>query len=285
MKNEHDITLSVLMDNSAADSRFCGEHGLSFLIEAYGEKILMDTGAGPAFMDNAATLGISLDDITHIVLSHGHYDHAGGLEALLNILRPRRAELPALICHPGALVQRRLLKDGAEQALGIPAGGLAALKNWPVRYAREPLWLAERICFLGEIPRLRPELQALVGETGAAEQAAPNAWKADTLPDDSALAVLTPGGLALFAGCSHSGIVNIVEYARQVTGEQRIFGIYGGLHFKGMAPEALRRSLDFLESLNARQLFACHCSGDVLRDHPRQLPLAAGSRRRLYPPE
>lgn len=283
------LVLSVLMDNTAAGPHVQSEHGLSFLIEAYGKKILLDAGRSAAFMHNADVMGVSLDDVTHIVLSHGHYDHTGGLEFFLDAARWPHGERPVVVCHPDINVRRRRLRDGLEYPLGVPHGSLKALDAWGMHHAVDPFWIDERICFLGEIPRVRPALQALVGQcaTGSSgdepgEQGnGSSAWKEDHLPDDSALIIRTAYGLAVFAGCSHSGIVNIVERARQVMGEHKIFGIYGGLHFKDMAPEALRQSLEYLECLRPQQVFACHCSGDALLGSPVALQMAAGDCRVL----
>ena len=275
------IGFSVLMENRARDGRFQAEHGLSLLIRADGRNILLDTGQSGAFLHNAAALGIHPGDITDIILSHGHYDHTGGLAALFETAAWPDKKRPGLICHPDVLSRRSLVREGEPVSLGISEASRVAAVSWPARFTREPLWLTERVCFLGEIPRLRPDLCSLVGEK------VPSVWpddeilhsgqrEADPIFDDSAVVVLTSRGLAVFTGCSHSGIVNIIEYARVVSGIKNVQGVYGGFHFKTMPDRAVAESVAYLEGLTPQHLFACHCSGDVLCEHPLQRHLAAG---------
>lgn len=271
------LTLSVLMENAAASDGFVCEHGLSFFLESDDAAILFDTGPSGAFLGNAARMGCDIAKATHIVLSHGHYDHTGGLGAALGHIRQAGGgrNLPPVIAHPGVTAQRRRPLDsplGAKD-LGIPADGRRELAAWPVTLAREPLRITERIVFLGEIPRTRPELCALTGE---AEQN--GAYAKDMLPDDTALACITDKGLLIVAGCSHSGIVNIIEHAKKVTGVKEVRAVYGGLHCKDMTAAAIAETRKALSAENLEEIYACHCTGGILDDFPGQLRLAAGKR-------
>lgn len=265
------------MENSASSPNYTCEHGVSFLLENESATILFDTGKSGAFLDNAARMSSDLSQVTEIVLSHGHYDHTGGLgQALRHIARQKsEAERPPVICHPGVLRQRRRTTKWlpGSKSIGMPQDSRKELEAWPVRFSRAPLWLRDDIVFLGEIPRKHPELCALVGETRG-----PDGYTQDLIPDDSALAYVTPKGLIIVAGCSHSGIVNIVEYAKAVTGVQTVHALFGGLHFKDMPAAAMRRSMDFLDGENIAKLYACHCTGNALASRPAQLRLAAGSK-------
>ena len=265
------------MENSAASPDYACEHGLSFLLESDSASILFDTGQSGAFLDNAVRMGSDLSQVTEIVLSHGHYDHTGGLgQALRHIARQKNeAERPPVICHPDVLLQRRRTIKWlpGSKSIGMPEDSRKEMEAWPVRFSKTPLWVRDNIVFLGEIPRKHPELCALVGEVRG-----PDGYRPDQLPDDSALAYVTPKGLIIVAGCSHAGIVNIVEYAKAVTGVQAVHALFGGLHFKDMPADAVRRSMEFLDGEHITALYACHCTGNALASCPTQLRLAAGNR-------
>ena len=274
------LTLSVLMENSATDGFVC-EHGLSFLLESDDATILLDTGATSAFLGNAARMGCDLGTITHIVLSHGHYDHTGGLGAALRHIRSKRdgKNLPPLIAHPGVSVHRRrpLGHPDGPKDIGMPEDGRKALSGWPVMFAKKPVNIREDIVFLGEIPHVRPELCALVGEAETND-----GFKKDMIPDDSALVYVTDEGLVIVAGCSHSGIANIMAHAKAVTGVTNIRSVYGGLHCKDMTPECLEKTRAALEAEDLEEVYACHCTGEALSGFPGLIRLTAGERHRIF---
>lgn len=271
------LRLSVLMENTAAEGFAC-EHGLSFLLDSGDTVILFDTGASSAFLVNAARMACDLGKVTHIVLSHGHFDHSGGLGAGLAHIAAKKAgrELPPLIAHPGVLAHRRRPLDHPKgpKDLGMPEDGRDALASWPVAVSKAPVRIREDIVFLGEIPRVRPEMCALVGETESN-----GAYRMDTLPDDTALAYITDRGLVIVAGCSHSGIVNIMGHAKAVTGVTKIRAVYGGLHCKDMTDEGIARTRAALEAENLAELYPCHCTGGALDDFPVRVRLMAGESR------
>lgn len=272
------LTLSVLMENTAAEG-FAAEHGLSFLLESDDATILFDTGQSDAFLDNAIRMGCDLSRVTHIVLSHGHYDHTSGLAAALGHIRARKSgTAPTLYAHPDVLLYRsRAIPDGTRN-LGMPQSARDALAAWPASIlSKTPVHITESIVFLGEIPRPHPELCVFVGETDCGGVKTP-----DTLPDDTALAYITDDGLVIIAGCSHSGIVNIIEHAKKVTGVTKIRSVHGGLHCKDMAPPTLEKTKAALEAENLEELYACHCTGNSLDGFPGAVTLHAGQRRVVF---
>ena len=189
--------------------------------------------------------------------AHGHLDHTWGLPYLLALFAEHATEgrplpRPRLVAHPEALTPRFFE--------GQPIGSLLSqdilADHCDLTLTREPLALTDRLVFLGEIPR-RPDL-VTPGPVG--ERRTPDGLVPDTLPDDTALVYRGTDGLVILTGCSHAGIANIVERARDVTGEDRLTAIIGGLHLRGPAPEGLDATVDALAGTGVTALYPCHCT-------------------------
>ena len=254
------MILSVLVDNNTLiDRYYCGEPGVSFYIETGQTRVLFDCGYSDIVLRNAQAMGIDLRTVDVVVLSHGHIDHSGGLEPLAKLLAHEhnagRARLrPALIAHPAAL-EAKQLEDGTSNGIAVSAALLRT--TFDVRSSREPVWLDERLVFLGEIERnTNFERPAAIGvrSDGAGR------WLPDELPDDSALAYVADEGIVVVSGCSHSGICNIVQAAQRITGVNRVLDIVGGFHLQNPQQQQLDGTVAFIASLGLPALHACHCT-------------------------
>lgn len=251
------MKLTVLVDNNTLTD-FVGEPALSHFVEAQGKKILFDAGYSDVFITNARRLHIDLLDVDFVVLSHGHLDHTWGLVPLVRLHTEVMADKlpvkkPALIAHPLAFLPRKL-ENLPEIGSLLREDKLSGF--FDVQPSREPVWLTQRLVFLGEIERSNDfEAKKPLGkilENGVE--------KDDLLFDDSALAYKSPEGLVIITGCSHSGICNIVEQARRICGEERVVDIVGGLHLLDPSAEQLQGTLEYLRALRPRSLHACHCT-------------------------
>ncbi|WP_394698803.1 MBL fold metallo-hydrolase [uncultured Methanoregula sp.] len=254
------LSLTVLVDNTTlTDHDLCGEAGLSFLIETAGTKILFDTGLSGLFLANAGKMDISLRDLDFIVLSHGHIDHTGGLATLIRHLATaapgkERPPAPELIAHPCCFWQKE--KEGRKN--GSAVSGEEAGQQFLLHQSKEPVWITEDLVFLGEIPRRFPFEQ---GEPEKRMIHSPDGKTGpDYLLDDTALAFRSAEGLVIITGCSHAGICNITEYAREVCRERRVADIIGGLHLLTPAPKRLVKTGKYLNRLHLNALHACHCT-------------------------
>jgi 7,8-dihydropterin-6-yl-methyl-4-(beta-D-ribofuranosyl)aminobenzene 5'-phosphate synthase len=255
------LSLSVLVDNTTlTDYYFMGEPGLSFILETRGKKILFDTGYSDAFLSNAEKMGISLCDLDYVVISHGHRDHTGGLVPLTNHLTEAKAntlpcKIPELIAHSRCFYPR---PKSRLPNIGSVLSEAEVQRHFTVNLSDKPLWITEDLVFLGEISRkfsfewTDPGTRKIVLPDGSAER--------DFLLDDSALAYRSKEGLVIITGCSHTGICNITEYAREVCGERKVVDIIGGLHLISPGPGRIKETGKYLRDLNLKSLHACHCT-------------------------
>jgi 7,8-dihydropterin-6-yl-methyl-4-(beta-D-ribofuranosyl)aminobenzene 5'-phosphate synthase len=251
------MRLTILVDNNAGHN-LAGEWGLSFFIEADGRNILFDTGASDLFLKNAVRLKIDLLSLDYLIFSHGHYDHTWGLDFLLqNYLAARITpeNRPALIAHPGTFVPK-FRDDGNE--FGILLSQSTLKRNFQTNLTREPFQLTENLFFLGEIPRKFD----FEGKTSLGQTLVSDSLTADYLFDDTALVYKTSKGLIVITGCSHSGVCNIVEHAREVCKEERVIDIIGGFHLMELKNDdpKLKGASCYLKKLNPVQIHPCHCT-------------------------
>ncbi|MFA5269617.1 MAG: MBL fold metallo-hydrolase [Methanoregula sp.] len=254
------LTLTVMVDNTTlTDQNLCGEAGLSFLIETAGKKILFDTGLSGLFLANAEKMGIGLRDLDVLVLSHGHIDHTGGLATLARYLAAAtpgsvQPRVPELIAHPRCFWPKE--KNGHKN--GSTVSEEEARRLFPVSLSTEPVWITEDLVFLGEIPRRFPFEE---GDSGKRVIHNPDGrTEPDELLDDTALAFRSDAGLIIITGCSHAGICNITEYAREVCDEKHVRDIIGGLHLISPAPKRLVKTGKYLNRLHLNALHAGHCT-------------------------
>lgn len=260
--------ISCLVDNRARPG-FAAEHGLSLFIEHEDVAVLLDTGQSGVFVDNARRMGVDLTKTTHLILSHGHYDHSGGLERALDAIE-REGGRPRILLHPDALKGRSVRRDsGAVEFIGMADANRKLLEERGATKAAGPVTLAQGLLYLGQVPRPDPEACSLIGMT---EDGCP-----DAILDDTGLALTTGAGLVVITGCAHSGIINTVEYALALTGAAEVHAVAGGLHCKGASDAYVQKTHDYLKG-RARHVYGCHCTGDALRDRGLGLDFMTGDR-------
>ena len=234
------MTISVLTDNHPG-SHTPAEHGLSYLIELDGKRLLFDTGQSVMFMKNAEAMNISLKNIDSVIISHGHFDHGNGLGYLKG---------GTMICHPGCFVRRYREIDKTYIGLKNTRDELSQLFN--LTTSSKPFKISERIYFLGGIPRLtdfEAKSTSFVFEDG----------NPDYVTDDSAIAMMLPEGLFVITGCGHSGIVNTLEHAKKVTGINKLYGIIGGFHLKEIDIQT-KETISYIKENKLKHVLPSHCT-------------------------
>jgi 7,8-dihydropterin-6-yl-methyl-4-(beta-D-ribofuranosyl)aminobenzene 5'-phosphate synthase len=233
------MKITVLNDN--APGKHClSEYGFSLWIEA-DKRILFDSGSTDVFMQNAKRLNLSVDSADAIVLSHGHWDHGNGLNYL---------NKGTLICHPQAFRMRYNQKDN--RIVGLNFSMEEAAKKFKLILSKEPYEISEQITFLGEIPRLNSfesQTTYFTDENG----------NEDFVPDDSALVLKTKKGIVVISGCAHAGICNTIEYARKITGIDKVHVVFGGFHLRNDNEQTLE-TIKYLQNLGVDKICPSHCT-------------------------
>ncbi|MFW5644322.1 MAG: MBL fold metallo-hydrolase [Bacteroidota bacterium] len=235
------MKIIVLTENHAG-GQYGAEHGLSYFIESKGFKLLLDTGHSDLFLRNAEKGGINLnEEVDTIVLSHGHWDHGNGLEYLQG---------KKLICHPGSFMKR--YRKGGIDNIGLNRPRSFYSDHFDLEESIEPLEIFPSVFFLGEIPRKTSFESRVTPFTDELDQP-------DYVPDDSAIAIVSDNKLSVLSGCAHSGIVNIIEHAREVSRVYELKMVIGGFHLK-QRNEQTMKTLEFFKKNPPEILIPSHCT-------------------------
>lgn len=249
--------ITVLVHNYARAPRLYAEHGISLLLEPPGgdPPLLFDTGqSGTVLLHNAEILGIDLRSVRQVVLSHGHYDHTGGLGALLKLLQTS----VAVTVHPQAF-ETKLNRRSRSIGIGATAEELSRA-GAQLRFHRESTRLLPGLITTGEVPRRHREEEE--ASEGFQVRESNGEVRADSIPDDLSLILKTEDrGLFILCGCCHAGLINTIDHARELTGEERIAGVLGGLHTIGASRDRLEATFDALQRINPGALYPLHCAG------------------------
>ncbi len=254
-----DVEITVLVDNQAGEG-LTAEHGLSLWIAAGRRRILFDTGQGAALTLNARQLGMPLEETETIVLSHGHYDHTGGLSDVLTL-----APEANLVLHPDAVTCRYSVGPwGAGRSVGMPDGARALVERRSgdkVTWSDRPVHLAPNIGVTGSIVR-----RTSFEHTGGPFFLDDRGQAKDPITDDQALWITTSAGLIVCVGCCHAGVVNTLDHVQRISGIPKVRAVIGGFHLIHAGAQRLRQTIEGLRTIAPDLLVPCHCTGDQARD-------------------
>jgi len=245
----------VLVENTAGGQGLLAEHGLSFWIELGSRRTLFDTGQSDIPMKNAQVLGIDLSRTDAIVLSHGHYDHVGGLRRILEI-----APLTQVYLHPQALTVKFACRDGQSQQIGMEpdmaeilkqriADGLGAYTNGPVE-------ILPGVWATGPIPR-----RSTLEDVGGPFFLDWEGTRPDRLLDDQALVLATGKGLVVVLGCAHAGVVNTLDYLAELFPGQAIHMVLGGMHLIRASQQRITQTIEAFRRHGVQRIGPAHCTG------------------------
>ena len=246
--------ITILCENSVGiPFGGIGEHGFACFIETDHGNYLFDTGQGLGINQNAMFLKKNLASIKAIMISHGHYDHTGGLPQVL----AQRGPVP-VYAHPEIFIER--FWGDARRAIGIPfrRSTLESL-GADFRFSKEMVEVGPGLFLTGEIPRHTtyetgdPNMVA-VTESG-------QELRLDPINDDLSLVIDSDKGLIVVLGCAHAGMVNILDYVREKFSRDRIYAVIGGTHMGFSGDQQFAETLKVIDRYQIEKLGASHCTG------------------------
>jgi len=247
------MRITTLAENMVSKHDLLGEHGLSFILETDDEIILFDTGQGYTILHNAQKLGIDLSKVQKIVLSHGHYDHTGGLMGVLGVIKDAN-----IFGHPDIFDMKYSKDDKKIRYIGLPfTREDLESKGAKFNLSRNSIQIAAGIWTTGEIKRqidfeVSSDRLCVMGN---------DRLEKDSLMDDLSLVINSQKGVVVVLGCCHSGIINTLLHIQKMTDNAPISMLIGGIHLVDATDEKIDKTIRFLSDFDIKKLALCHCTG------------------------
>ena len=256
------LKLTFLIENTVYKSKLIGEHGLSVLCEGVTNqgidfKYLFDTGPSPiGIKNNIKRLRVNLKDLDAIIISHGHYDHTGGLLEILNTDFDKKIDL---VCHPNALIPKYARQQSTLRNIGLPFDPELIKNNEKINLilTKEPHYFSKCVFSTGEIERKNgfenvPERFRTLYQGKEVK---------DNIRDDQSLIFMLDTGSVVISGCAHSGIINTLNKVVNLANNKKIVGLFGGFHLVSANMDVLQRTLIELKKFDIDFVSPCHCTG------------------------
>ena len=254
------VTITTLIENNPGEHLgLKSEHGLSYFIEVNGHKLLFDTGQSGTFIQNSKKLKINLRNVEYVILSHGHYDHSGGLRTLTRI-----ATDFTLVMGQGFFDEKYSCKNNTSDYLG---------NNFDEKFLSD-----KKIAFkfvTKQLTELLPNVYVLTGFPRIHEDETINPrfmvkrngkLQVDTFDDEILLAIDTPEGLVVILGCSHPGMKNMLDSAVKLI-KRPLYAVLGGTHLVEANKNNLLKFLEYLQNDSLQVIGVSHCTGKVAMEH------------------
>ncbi len=240
-----ELEVLIVVENKVNNRNLIAEHGLSFLLKYDGKDYLFDTGQGLAVIPNARALNINLNRLEGVFLSHGHDDHTGGLHKILRVNPGLK-----VYGHPDIFKPKYSRRDNKFKEIGFNMCRKDIDKFIPVSSLKE---ITDGLWLTGEIPeRIKPSGNY---KTGFKPE-----LKDDYFQDDQSIVIETKQGLVVILGCSHAGVINILEYIKNKF-DDKLYAVFGGMHLKDKKEERIIDIIDYLSDQDFKLLVPMHCTG------------------------
>jgi 7,8-dihydropterin-6-yl-methyl-4-(beta-D-ribofuranosyl)aminobenzene 5'-phosphate synthase len=248
------VIVTALVENTVNVGGLRAEHGLSLLIRAGGKKLLFDTGQSDLLLSNAEKMGLTLNDVDSVVLSHGHYDHTGGVEAI-----GRVAPQAKFFAHPAMVAPKFAANvDGTSRFIGLAPSSVELFRssNGRMTWTAKPTEVMPGFFVTGEVLRTN-----LFEDTGGRFFLDAGCTRPDPLLDDQALYFDTVRGLVVILGCAHAGVVNTLAFIRDLTANRPFHAIIGGMHLLAAGQQRMEATVDALRRWAPKNIYVAHCTG------------------------
>ncbi|TWU40954.1 MBL fold metallo-hydrolase [Novipirellula artificiosorum] len=249
--------ITVLVENTARGPGILAEHGLAVWIEYGDQRVLFDTGQGVVLAANAKKLGLRLTQVDAVVLSHGHYDHTGGLPEVIH--QNTRVKLFA---HPDAFAPKYSQHAGRRTVRDV---GLTESTQLALHRLRNPLVATEKpteifpgLFATGEVPRtvdFEADPETFFLDDGCTDH--------DPLRDDQALYFDSPEGTVVLLGCAHAGVINTLKYIDSLTNHRPLHAVFGGMHLINASRDRIKATVRELKRFEPAIIGPAHCTGDA----------------------
>lgn len=249
------MRIIVLLDDySGYESPYYAQHGVSYLIHSDEADILFDTGQeAEPILHNMDLLKLSPNIITHIFLSHCHYDHTGGL---LDILKKIGRKIP-LIAHP-TIFRRNFIVEPYLREVGLPYSKGEIEPYTYLHLSRDYMRISGGIYSTGEIrdrmefEKIRLSLFTLNDDGKVIE---------DNMMDDMSIVIQVDQGIIVISGCSHAGIIGIIRHSIKITGINKVRAVIGGFHLIDADLKRIEETVKWFNKLGVEEVYAGHCTG------------------------
>ncbi len=251
------MRITILCENSVGRAiPAIGEHGFACWIEMDDKHYLVDSGQGLGIIKNAQVLDLPLDQLSGAVISHGHYDHAGGLDQVL-----RHVDGLEVFAHPGIFAERYSQASHTLRFIGIPQRR-ELLETLGARFIFTPEFqqIADKLYVTGAIPRTNNFEQ---GDENLVQRGDDGEFIPDRFEDDMAVVIDSPKGLVVVLGCAHAGIINTLDYVCSQFKRDEVYAVVGGTHLGPVSAEQFSRTLIELKRFNIQKMGASHCTGQA----------------------
>lgn len=251
------MRITILCENSVGRAiPAIGEHGFACWIEMDDKYYLVDSGQGLGIIKNAQVLDLPLDQLSGAVISHGHYDHAGGLDQVL-----RHVDGLEVFAHPGIFAERYSQASHTLRFIGIPQRR-ELLETLGARFIFTPEFqqIADKLYVTGAIPRTNNFEQ---GDENLVQRGDDGEFIPDRFEDDMAVVIDSPKGLVVVLGCAHAGIINTLDYVCSQFKRDEVYAVVGGTHLGPVSAEQFSRTLIELKRFNIQKMGASHCTGQA----------------------